>query len=155
MSQNRERNDLCPKKIAQFLPNQKNVKKKCYSQNQSKQNGAFLPMTHSFHFGYWIRHKQNYWPSVILWFGTIFRPINTNNCEKWIDNTFFWLNFFSIVSIIMDGDMDMKENLDQILLMYEVGIECEINKTMATFEAMTPIMNPKFASCFFDILKNR
>ncbi|XP_055305955.1 uncharacterized protein LOC129570395 [Sitodiplosis mosellana] len=50
---------------------------------------------------------------------------------------------------------DMKENLDQILLMYEVGIESEIEKTVAAFEATTPPMNPAFASCFFEVLKNR
>lgn len=58
----------------------------------------------------------------------------------------------------MDGDVDMKENLDQILLMYEVGIECEINKTVTAFEKLFPLaptMSPTFASCFFDILKNR
>lgn len=52
-------------------------------------------------------------------------------------------------------DGNWKDNLDQILLMYEAGIECEINKTIAAFESLIPPMNQTFASCFFDILKNR
>lgn len=51
--------------------------------------------------------------------------------------------------------INWKENLEQILMLHEIGIESEINKTVAAFESFVPAWNGTFVSCFFDILKNR
>ncbi|XP_031635187.1 uncharacterized protein LOC116348348 isoform X2 [Contarinia nasturtii] len=47
------------------------------------------------------------------------------------------------------------DNLEQVLLTHEVGIECEINKTVAAFELLDAPRSPTFVSCFFDILNSR
>lgn len=48
-------------------------------------------------------------------------------------------------------DIDWKENLEQILLLHEVGIECEIKKTVAAFEALSipPLNSMQLASLRF------
>lgn len=54
-------------------------------------------------------------------------------------------------------DVNLKENIEQLVSMFEQGIEYEVNKTMAGFESIAPPqqLNTSFRSNFFDILENR